>query len=156
MDFRQHLQRLFSYDEWANKEILQALTANESSPARSRKLLAHIIAAEWVWLDRLENRPQSIAVWPDLTLEECRHHTDRLPPLWRRYLDGKTSDQLSSTISYKNSKGELWKSAVEDILLHVTVHSAYHRGQIVADLRAAGLEPPYTDYIHAVRQGLVE
>ena len=62
----------------------------------------------------------------------------------------------SSQITYKNSKGEAWTSAVEDILVHVTTHSAYHRGQIAADLRAAGIQPPYTDYIHAVRQGLID
>jgi uncharacterized damage-inducible protein DinB len=29
----------------------------------------------------------------------------------------------------------------------------YHRGQIAADMRASGVEPVYTDFIHAVRQG---
>jgi uncharacterized damage-inducible protein DinB len=45
---------------------------------------------------------------------------------------------------------------VEEILTHLVIHSAYHRGQIASDLRAAGQEPAYTDYIHAVRQGLLE
>jgi len=44
---------------------------------------------------------------------------------------------------------------VEDILTHVTIHSAYHRGQIASDLRAAGQAPAYTDFIHAVRLGLI-
>jgi uncharacterized damage-inducible protein DinB len=156
VNLQRHLRRLFSYDEWANREILKVLSTERPAPQRSLKLLAHIIAAEWVWLDRLESRPQSIAVWPDLTLEECRHHTDQLPRLWRSYLDSLSAEQLSSLVAYTNSKGEVWKSAVEDILVHVTTHSAYHRGQIAVDLRAAGLQPAYTDYIHAVRQGLVE
>jgi uncharacterized damage-inducible protein DinB len=45
---------------------------------------------------------------------------------------------------------------VEEILTHVVIHSAYHRGQIASDVRAAGGVPAYTDYIHAVRQGLIE
>ena len=155
MDFEQHLRRLFVYDEWANREFVQALAALQSPLERSRKLLAHIIAAEWVWLDRLEGRPQSMPVWPDLTIEECRRQTAELPLLWRRYLASLPSEQLSSRITYKNSKGEAWTSAVEDILVHVTTHSAYHRGQIAADFRAAGIQPPYTDYIHAVREGLI-
>ena len=40
--------------------------------------------------------------------------------------------------------------------MHVLMHSAYHRGQIAADMRAAGLTPAYTDFIHSVRQGFVE
>jgi uncharacterized damage-inducible protein DinB len=37
----------------------------------------------------------------------------------------------------------------------VVIHSAYHRGQIAADVRAAGHEPAYTDFIHATRTGRV-
>jgi uncharacterized damage-inducible protein DinB len=153
---QKYLPRLFSYDEWANREVLGALSQNHPAMASSLKLLAHILAAEWVWLDRLEGRPQSTPVWPDLTHEECRQHTDRLPKLWAAYIDRLSPEQLSSTISYKNTKGEVWNSAIDDILLHVTTHSAYHRGQIATSLRAAGLQPAYTDYIHGVRQGLVK
>ena len=35
-------------------------------------------------------------------------------------------------------------------------HEAHHRGQIASDMRASGLDPPYTDYIHAIRQKCVE
>jgi len=47
-------------------------------------------------------------------------------------------------------------SRVEDILTHVLFHSAYHRGQIALQMRASALEPAYTDFIHAVRQGFVK
>jgi len=62
---------------------------------------------------------------------------------------------LDQSVSYTNSQGEGWSSTVEEILSHLTVHSAYHRGQIASDLRAAGMTPAYTDYIHATRRGLV-
>jgi len=45
---------------------------------------------------------------------------------------------------------------VQDILTHVLLHSVYHRGQIAADLRAGGAQPPYTDFIHAARQNLID
>ena len=59
-------------------------------------------------------------------------------------------------VEYRNSKGEAWSNRVEDILTHVLMHSAYHRGQIALEMRAAGTEPAYTDFIHAVRQGFLE
>jgi uncharacterized damage-inducible protein DinB len=59
-------------------------------------------------------------------------------------------------ISYKNTKGEPWTDTVQDILTHVLMHSAYHRGQIASQMRASGQTPAYTDFIHAVRQGLIE
>jgi uncharacterized damage-inducible protein DinB len=42
------------------------------------------------------------------------------------------------------------------VLLHVIMHSAYHRGQIAMAMRAAGQQPAYTDFIHAVRNSFVE
>ena len=53
-------------------------------------------------------------------------------------------------------ENELWSSRVGDILMHVLFHSAYHRGQIALQMRASGVAPAYTDYIHAVRQEFVE
>ena len=40
--------------------------------------------------------------------------------------------------------------------MHVIMYSVYHRGQIASNVRAEGLTPAYTDFIHAVRQGFVE
>ena len=37
-----------------------------------------------------------------------------------------------------------------------SLHSDYPRGQIANQVRADGEEPGYTDFIHAVRQGLIE
>jgi uncharacterized damage-inducible protein DinB len=36
------------------------------------------------------------------------------------------------------------------------MHGTYHRGQIAAALRASGATPAVTDFIHAVRLGLIE
>jgi uncharacterized damage-inducible protein DinB len=63
---------------------------------------------------------------------------------------------LDDKVEYRNNKGEVWSSNVADVITHVILHSAYHRGQIALQLRASHGEPAYTDFIHAVRQGLVE
>jgi uncharacterized damage-inducible protein DinB len=75
--------------------------------------------------------------------------------LWRKYLEASAPDDLTKTVSYKNSKGEPWTSTVEDVVTHVLFHSTYHRGQIASFMRASGDTPAYTDFIHAVRQGLM-
>jgi uncharacterized damage-inducible protein DinB len=117
--------------------------------------MGHIIGAEYLWLSRLEGKPAELAVWPDLSVDDCG---GRLQELSGRLLKtlGARRQRLSETVAYTNSKGESWTNTVEDILTHVTIHSAYHRGQIASELRAAGQEPAYTDYIHAVRQGQIE
>jgi uncharacterized damage-inducible protein DinB len=156
MDMIEHLKRLFRYDAWANVEVLASLQAADPVPARSWKLLAHILSAERLWLERLSDGKQSLPVWPEFTLAQCKVHADELPGLWSDYLSRLTEAGLGETASYKNSKGESWSSTREDILLHVTMHSAYHRGQIAADMRAAGFTPASTDFIHAARQGLLK
>ncbi len=147
----QHLQRLFNYDEWANLEVLRVLRS--SATERSQKLLAHILSAERLWLERLQQKPPSRAVWPELPLDQCEKEINDLAAEWKRRL--QTAD-LDRQVTYKNTKGEPWTSREEDILLHVITHSTYHRGQIAAELRAAGVQPAYTDFIHGVRQGLIE
>src|SRR4051812_7608726 len=123
---------------------------------RSLQLLSHILAAERVWLDRLKNQPQSISVWPEANLSNCEGQATELEQLWREYLEGITAGDVAQTISYKNSKGEAWTSTIVDVLTHVAMHSAYHRGQIASHMRETGQTPAYTDFIHGVRQGFVK
>jgi uncharacterized damage-inducible protein DinB len=148
------LQRLFAYDDWANRETLASLRV-PSPPARAQKFLAHILGAEWLWMVRLTGERRQVVVWPELSLAQCAEEIERLSAAWRSYLETLTPAALDRPVSYTNSKGEPWTSSVGDILLHVVMHSGYHRGQIATEVRAAGHAPAYTDYIHAVRTGRV-
>ena len=147
----QPLERLLHYDAWANRETLKSLQQG-SPPAKSLRWMSHIIGAEFLWLDRIHGRPQSLPVWPELNLDECGRRLTQLSQLLPAVLDS----DIGRTVQYTNTRGERWSSSVEDILTHVTIHSAYHRGQIASDVRSAGQEPAYTDYIHAVRQRFLE
>jgi uncharacterized damage-inducible protein DinB len=149
-----YLRRQFAYDEWANREVLAAIRATGSGNERSLQLMSHILAAELVWLERLKQIPQSIPVWPKPDLEQCEAQAAQLGGQWLEFLDLITAGDVSQSISYKNSKGEVWTSDIVDILTHVIMHSAYHRGQIATHMRASGQTPAYTDFIHGVRQGL--
>jgi uncharacterized damage-inducible protein DinB len=131
-----YLRRQFAYDEWANHEVLNAIRAAGGANQRSLQLMSHILAAELVWLERLKQQPQSVPVWPEPDLI--------------------TAGDVSQSISYRNTKGEEWTSTIVDVLTHVVMHSAYHRGQIASHMRANGQTPAYTDFIHGVRQGLIK
>ncbi|HET6778062.1 MAG TPA: DinB family protein [Gemmatimonadales bacterium] len=146
------LARLLRYDVWANRQTLESLPEG-NTPPRSLRWMNHIVGAELLWLSRMANKPAPLPVWPDLSLGECAKHLERLSS---ELLESLNHEPLSQPVSYTNSKGEPWTSTVEEILTHLVIHSAYHRGQIASDLRTAGHEPVYTDYIHAVRQRLVE
>jgi uncharacterized damage-inducible protein DinB len=149
----QPLRRLLRYDVWANRETLRSL--QEDTPPRSLKWMAHIVGAEYLWLARLRRQAADLPVWPELDLVACGERLDQLSLLWPEYLD-EAQESSTEKISYTNSRGEAWTNTVEEILTHVVIHSAYHRGQIASDVRVSGGVPAYTDYIHAVRQGLIE
>jgi uncharacterized damage-inducible protein DinB len=147
-----YMRREFSYDEWANREFLAAIRASGGANERSLQLMSHILAAERVWLERLKNQPQSIPVWPEPNLEQCESQAVELGKLWFEFLDLITAGDVAQSVSYKNSKGEEWSSTIVDVLTHVIMHSAYHRGQIASHMREMGQAPPYTDFIHGARQ----
>ncbi len=156
MELLEHLRRQFTYDEWANREVLVGLSAGARPAGRPLQLLAHILSSERLWLERIKKQPQSQPIWPDFTLEQCKAQIADLTVLWHDYLGQLSSAQLAEKVTYKNSKGESFTSTVQDVLTHVLLHSAYHRGQIATQVRAGGDTPAYTDFIHAVRQGLID
>lgn len=155
LEMLEHYRKLARYNRWANLEVIASWRDAGSPPVRSLRLMAHIVAAEHLWLARLLEKEPPLAVWPELAVDVCKEQVEQLAASWRSYL-AAGPDLLVRTIAYRNSKGEPWTSRVHDILTHVFMHSAYHRGQIAADMRQAGLAPAYTDFIHGVRQGFVE
>lgn len=152
--------RMFAYDSWANRECLAAMRGAGPTSADMIGRMSHILSAQQLWFERIEGRSQSMAVWPTLTVEDCAALADEMSTAWRSYLteprEQVALNSLNAKVEYRNTKGELWSSRVEDVLTHVLFHSTYHRGQIALQMRTAGVAPAATDFIHAVRQGFVE
>jgi len=149
------LRRLFHYNRWANREALASVRSAAPPPARSLKLLGHVVGAEVLWHARLTSQSSPLAVWPELAPGQIETWLGDLEGMWARYLEQVVPSRLGERVAYTNTKGEPFTSTVEDVLTHVVMHSSYHRGQIAADVRAAGHQPAYTDFIHAVRTGRV-
>lgn len=146
------LQRLFAYNHWANREELSHLRS-VAAPQRALEIFAHVIGTERLWLGRIRGDARPAVVWPKLTLDECEAQIDVLRGEWKRILEAPDKYRA---VEYVNSKGEPWMSTVDDILIHVILHSAYHRGQIATVVRTAGQTPAYTDYIHCARNGWLD
>lgn len=145
-----HLRTLLDHMAWADDRVLESLQ-QPGVPQRALDLFAHVLGAEHVWLARLEQRPPTLAVWPALTVEECAQRAREHRSAFRAYLDRLTSDDLRRSVHYRNSAGAEFDNAIEDILMHVAMHGAYHRGQVALLIRDAGAEPQPTDCIAFVR-----
>lgn len=155
MDTLTQHHRSFRYHAWANRETLASLREIAGAAPRAVKILAHVIAADELWLGRIEGAPPG-PVWPDHTIDQCADRLERILERWGRFLGALPPDGLARRVEYVNSKGEPYSSTVHDILTHVVIHAAQHRGQVASAVRDAGGVPAYTDYIHCVRQGLVD
>lgn len=146
-----HLERLFAHLRWADDQVQEALEAAPEPPARAVELYAHVLGAELVWLDRVQGAPQSVAVWPQTDLAGCRELARLSRRRYQAFLAELSPRDLPRLIHYANSAGEEFDTPLEEILLHVALHGAYHRGQVALLLRDAGAVPAATDYIAFVR-----
>lgn len=147
----EHLARLIAHLAWADDRVLAALRSATAPDPSCLELLAHVLATEHVYLARLQGEVPHHPVWPSLSIEECaalvRANQQRLTT----YVAGLTAADLTRGVTYRNSAGRQFTSSVEDMLFHVCLHGAYHRGQIAWALRRAGGVPMPTDYIAFVR-----
>lgn len=158
------LRRLFEWDAWANRAALESIrgatdgaggAANAGALPRALRIAAHLSGAGRLWLDRLHGDPPSMDVWPTLSIDQCAEAFGELDRAWSAYLGQLSDAELERRVAYVNSKRERWENAVRDILIHVTHHASYHRGQIALLVRDSGASPAYTDYIEAVRRGVL-
>ncbi len=150
------LRRRFRYNGWANRMMVDALAETGMPPEIAVGRMAHIISAERIWLNRIRDEAQPFPVFPDWSIDECNRNLEHTARLWTEYFEIVTDGELLREYNYKSTTGSSHHGGVLDSLLHVITHSAYHRGQIAADMRQAGFDPPGTDYIIAVRLGILD
>lgn len=148
------VRRLFEHLEWADRRVLELLArAGGDAPESALRTFAHILGVERLWLLRLQGRDsRAQPLWPVLSMEELRALTAANRAEYARYLDGLRETDLSSVLEYTNQQGRPFRTAVCDILLHVALHGAYHRGQVARMVREAGGEPVNTDFMTYVRE----
>jgi uncharacterized damage-inducible protein DinB len=144
-----HLSRLVAHLGWADNLVLESLRPD--ADAGALELFGHILGAEAVWLSRVKGEKPDVPVWPSIGLDECAALAERTREEIAAFVARLTPADLARPVSYVNSAGRQFTSTVEDILLHICLHGAYHRGQIARALRQAGQKPNPTDYIAYIR-----
>ena len=144
------IRRRFLYHAWATARLADALPDVQGEAACSP--LAHALTADRVWLLRLRGEPtDGIDLWPVLDASACRSLARRNADAYDDLLDDLDGD--GAAIRYANSTGTLYETPVADVLDHVLLHGAHHRGQTSRALREAGISPPPVDFIAWVRLG---
>ena len=136
------LTELFAHEKWANKEHLRA--AGENPSEYFIGLISHVIHAQNFWIDRLNDKKN-----PNYSSEaiELSVMSDCIDDNYEKILQIVKLKDYEENVKYKNSKGEECSNSTIDILMHLLLHSQYHRGQIAVNIKSEGHDVPSTDYI---------
>ncbi len=146
------IESLFQPRGWANRRTLDSLLACPAAQPAALPLFAHVLAAEHVWLSRLNGQTPRLAVWPTLSIEECQSLVQELDSAWDRALQSHSDGDLLAEVEYRTTRGDQFRSKAIDILLQVITHGPHHRGQIARIIRECGGEPASLDYILFARR----
>jgi uncharacterized damage-inducible protein DinB len=155
---KETLQRMLAHMLWADQNVLKRFRDAHGEMevahlAEAVRLYAHVLAAERLWYLRLQQQDWRVQkVWPMMAVEGCAALAKENAAAYAAYLDGLSEVDLAKPIPYTNTLGESFNNTVGDILLHVFLHGAHHRGQVATTLRRVGIEPPALDYIRFVRE----
>lgn len=113
--------------------------------------MSHIIDAQILWLCRIKNTVSDISVWKTYSKSEISESLNNSGSDLKEFINNITDNDLDNVIDYTNTKGEKFKSTLKEILTHLLLHSAYHRGQIILLIKPLVASLPITDYIHFTR-----
>ena len=114
--------------------------------------LAHVFAADRVWLGRIQGSPPARFLDPevDLKLAVLQNDWPALLERWQAW--GNNLQDASAVVAYKDMKGNAHTTPLWQIVLHVVNHATHHRGMVAAMIRAMGHTPPPLDLILFYRE----
>lgn len=151
METVEHLRELYIYNDWANRRVVQWLKSNESE--RARRILAHLLVTEKEYYARLYGKDSTgFDFWQNLSAQDCsglaKENAENFERILRRFDD----EGLGQIARYKTSEGAAHENTFRELLTHVLIHSATHRGNIILTMREENFEPPKIDYIIYLRE----
>ena len=158
-------QDLFRYNYWARDRQLEACAllspAQFSRPLGGsfpsvRDTLDHMLAAEWIWLERLQGRsPHALPTFDELlSVTEINQRWQSVERGFLDHLSSPPGEQMSRNIVYTNFRTQIQTYPVWMILLHLINHQTYHRGQVTTLLRQLGATTAAVDLLVADDCGL--
>ena len=150
------LQELYRHQAWADAAHWRAVMASEAArgDADLKARLIHIHGVQQVWLGRWQGvdlgfpRPEDHGA-----IEDTLHFARACHAALAAFLSLQREADLPAPITYRNLAGETFTQPLGDLMLHLPLHSQYHRGQTAMRLRQLGAPAPGTDLVTWQRTG---
>ncbi len=157
MDQVSTLERIFSYKAKANDEILAAMRQfDDPSPAKeiAIRVLSHTYVVDRIFaanLRRAEHGYTSPNTSHAPSLQELSAAIKTSDQWYVDYVSRLDEAQLAERIDFTFTDGLPGRMSREEMLMHVTVHGEYHRGQISFIMMENSITPPgdgFTSFLH--------
>jgi len=157
MDQVSTLERLFRYKAHSNKEILAAIRLfDNASPAKeiAIRVLSHTYVVDRIFAANLtgtEHRYTSANTSQTPSLEELSATIKTSDQWYIDYVSLLDEAQLAERIDFTFTDGEPGRMSREEMLWHVAIHGAGHRGQVGWIMMENSITPPadrFTSYLH--------
>jgi len=143
--------QLSSYNIWANdivcnwlEKISDAQWTQDivSSFNSLLETTLHIVAAEHIWLQRMNKEENQ--VWLQSTFAGTK---DEHIALWKKasaglkdFIESFDETNLEKNLDFKRLNGDAYSMPYYELMAHIFNHSTYHRGQLVTMLRQVGFD----------------
>ncbi|MDQ7730609.1 DinB family protein [Halomonas sp. SpR8] len=176
MQLQQHFKLMATYNERMNAQVYD--TASKLGTAELIEdrgaffgsiysTLNHIVVADTMWLKRFATHPSStatLAVMVALPMPErlnqimfddldgLKVHRQWLDSVIINWIEALTDEDLSTTLSYHNSKGIASTRRYSSLIYHFFNHQTHHRGQVSTLLSQAGLDIGVTDLLALISE----
>jgi uncharacterized damage-inducible protein DinB len=158
MELLPAIGEMFEHNCWARDRQLGACAAlsqeqflrplGGSFPSL-REAFAHLVAVEWLWLERWRGQsPSALIPLDELpTLAAVTERWKVVEREMREYLATLDEDRLACPLTIVSTRGEQWTYPLWRMLMHLVNHQSYHRGQVTTLLRMLGVQPPRIDFL---------
>ncbi|MCB1221142.1 MAG: hypothetical protein H7A35_07090 [Planctomycetales bacterium] len=144
------LRRLFAYEFEMTEKVIGAVErAGDCEHAKeARRQAAHIIAGRACWLERIDKgNSDHVDMWPDKLIRQIRDMDLATQLRLQIILSNMDDTYLRLRLRYRSHEGENCERSMHDILMHMVLHSAFHRGYVNTSLKACGRPAVNSDYI---------
>lgn len=153
------LQALFRYKAWANDELLTAMQGfDEVSHAVDRaiaiRILNHTHVVDRIFAANLRRMDHGYAAANTAelpALDELSEAIRACDQWYLGYVATLDDVDLAESLDFTFTDGAPGRMTREEMLMHVSIHGAYHRGQVGLIMTKNAIAPPadlFTGYLH--------
>jgi uncharacterized damage-inducible protein DinB len=153
------LSQSAAYNAWANLKLLEVINSLPEEKQKAEvpssfsslyKTVLHMWDAESAWWQRMKMHERIIIPSENFkgSMKDVSNGLLAQSNQWKDWIDNASEMALEHVFQYYNTKREMFKQPVFQVILHVFNHDNYHRGQLVNMFRQLGVEKiPQTDFI---------